>query len=74
MNHNTKKATFTLPIDLVLFLQTKENQAAFVAEAIKKAKEKEIEEKIKQAVKEMNECSELWNEMKDWDITLEDGM
>lgn len=72
--NNTRKATFTLPIDLILFLQDKDNQAAFVAEAIKKAKEEEEAKRIKEAAYEMNECNEIWNELKDWDVTLEDGI
>ena len=74
MNQNTKKATFTLPINLILYLQEKDNQAAFVADAIKKAKEEEEKEKLKKAVHEMESCKELWNELKDWDSTLEDGI
>lgn len=74
MDLNTKKTTFSLPVDLVLFLQSKENQTAFVAEAIRKAKEEEEAKAIKQAAKEMQECKELWDELKDWDITLEDGI
>lgn len=72
MNSNSKKATFTLPVDLVLYLQSKENQAAFVAEALRKAKEEEEVKIIKKAVCDMKECKELWDELKDWDITLED--
>ncbi|OGI08706.1 MAG: hypothetical protein A3I68_02340 [Candidatus Melainabacteria bacterium RIFCSPLOWO2_02_FULL_35_15] len=72
MNSNSKKATFTLPVDLVLYLQSKENQAAFVAEALRKAKEEEEAKIIKKAVCDMKECKELWDELKDWDITLED--
>ena len=41
MSSNFKKATFTLPVDLVIYLQSKENQAAFVAEALRKVKESE---------------------------------
>ena len=72
MNPNSKKATFTLPVDLVLYLQSKENQAAFVAEALRKAKEEEEAKMIKKAACEMKECKELWDELKDWDVTLED--
>ena len=72
MNSNSKKATFTLPVDLVLYLQSKENQAAFVAEALRKAKEEEEDKIIKKVVCDMKECKELWDELKDWDITLED--
>lgn len=72
MKSNLKKATFTLPIDLVIFLQSKDNQAAFVTEAIKKAKEEEEIKMIKNAVSEMEKCDELWDELKDWDVTLED--
>ncbi len=72
MKSNLKKATFTLPIDLVIFLQSKENQAAFVTEAIKKAKEEEEIKMLKNAVCEMEKCDELWDELKDWDVTLED--
>lgn len=72
MKHEIKKATFTLPTDLVLYLQSKENQAAFVAEAIRKAKEEEEAQAIKKAACEMEECNELWDELKDWDTTLED--
>lgn len=74
MNRYTKKATFTLPVDLILFLQEKKNQAAFVAEAIRNAREEEEKKKIKQAASEMNECNELWKELKDWDVTLDDGI
>ena len=74
MNRKIKKATFTLPIDLVLYLQSKENQAAFVAEAIKKAKEEEEAKKIKSASCEMEKCDELWNDLEDWNVTLEDGI
>ena len=74
MNPKIKKATFTLPIDLVLYLQSKENQAAFVAEAIKKAKEEEETKKIKSAAYEMEKCDELWNDLEDWNVTLEDGI
>ncbi|OGI19832.1 MAG: hypothetical protein A3B68_08465 [Candidatus Melainabacteria bacterium RIFCSPHIGHO2_02_FULL_34_12] len=72
MKSNIKKATFTLPTDLILYLQTKENQAAFVTDAIKKAKEEEERKKLKKAVKEMSESKEIWNELEDWDVTLED--
>ncbi|MBI2995231.1 MAG: hypothetical protein HYY52_00770 [Candidatus Melainabacteria bacterium] len=74
MNHSTKKATFTLPIDIILFLQEKGNQAAFVTEAIRKAKEEEEIKKLKQAACEMNKCNELWKELKDWDVTLADDI
>ncbi len=74
MNPRIKKSTFTLPIELVIFLQSKENQTAFVTEAIKKAKEEEEKNIIKAAAQEMEECTKLWNELKDWDITLEDGI
>ena len=74
MNQNTKKTTFTLPVDLVLYLQSKENQTAFVTEAIKKAKEEEEAKKIKAAAKEMENCNRLWDELKDWDNTLNDGI
>ena len=72
MNPYSKKATFTLPIDLVLYLQSKENQAAFVAEALRKAKEEEEAGIIKKAACEMEGCTELWDELEDWDVTLED--
>ncbi len=71
---NTKKATFTLPTDLILYLQSKENQAAFVTDAIKKAKEEEEASWIRKAAKEMAGCKEIWDELKDWDITLGDGL
>lgn len=74
MKREIKKATFTLPTDLILYLQSKENQTAFVAEAIRKAKEEEERKLIKQAACEMEECGELWNELKDWDVTLRDGI
>jgi hypothetical protein len=74
MKHEIKKATFTLPVDLVIYLQSKENQTAFVAEAIRRLKEEEEAKLIKQAASEMNECNELWDELKDWDITLEEGI
>ena len=70
----TKKATFTLPTDLILYLHSKENQAAFVAGAIQKVKEEEEANLIKKAAKEMSECKEIWNELKDWDATLGDGL
>ena len=72
MNSNSKKATFTLPIDLVIYLQSKENQAAFVADVLKKTKKEEETQMVKKAVCEMKECKELWDELKDWDVTLED--
>jgi len=71
---NTKKATFTLPIDLIIYLQSKENQAAFVTSAIQKAKEEEEANLIRKAAKEMAQCEELWDELKDWDITFLDGL
>ena len=74
MNPRTKKSTFTLPIELVIFLQSKENQTAFVTDAIKKAKTEEEKNAIKAAAQEMQECTKLWDELKDWDITLEDGI
>lgn len=74
MNQNTKKTTFTLPIDLVIYLQSKENQASFVACAIQKAKEEEEANLIRKAAREMSECKEIWEELKDWDITLGDGL
>ncbi len=74
MDEKIKKATFTLPVDLILYLQTKENQTAFVVNAIKKVKEEEEAKKIKQAACEMQNCDELWNELKDWDVTLDDGI
>ena len=72
MSSNLKKATFTLPIDLVIFLQSKENQAAFVTEAVRKAKEEEEAKMIKNAASEMEKCKELWDELQDWDVTLQD--
>lgn len=74
MKYEIKKATFTLPTDLILYLQSKENQTAFVAEAIRKAKEEEEAQAIKNAAQEMEKCDELWGELKDWDVTLEDGI
>ena len=72
MKQNIKKATFTLPVDLIIYLQSKENQAAFVTNAIRKAREMEERKKIKKAAKEMSECKEIWDELEDWDVTLED--
>ncbi len=69
---NTKKTTFTLPIDLVLFLQTKENQAAFVTEAIRKAKGEEEAKAIKAAALEMEQSDELWNDLENWNVNLSD--
>ena len=71
---STKKATFTLPTDLILYLHSKENQTAFVADAIRKAREEEEENLIRKAAKEMSECKEIWDELKDWDVTLGDGL
>lgn len=69
-----KKATFTLPIDLVLYLHSKENQTSFVANAIRKAKEEEEAKQIKKAACEMEECNEIWDELQDWNTTLNDGI
>lgn len=68
------KATFTLPVDLLIYLQSKENQAAFVAEAIKKAKEEEESRALQNAACEMENCEGIWDELEDWNNTLEDGI
>ena len=65
MNYNPRKVTFNLPIDLFFYLQSKENQTAFITEVIKKAKHEEEENLIKKAACEMEECKELWDELKE---------
>ena len=75
MNYKpTKKATFTLPTDLILYLHSKENQAAFVTHAIRKAKEEEEAKAVRAAALEMEKSSEIWNELEDWNVTLGEGI